>query len=175
MRSILTAFLFLLFSNCFAQESILVLTADMFDTDNTIPISNLKGWIFKPGNNASWADTNLNTADWKKLKPADFRAEMADKNGRLEGWFRVKIKLDSSLQDSLLGIGLRSGVWAASDVYIDGKLFHSFGNTGLNNQPFKEYTARNKLPILLPLNTNKDYIIAIHFADKINQFFFLKK
>jgi hypothetical protein len=66
-------------------------------------------------------------------------------------------------------------VWAASDVYIDGKLFHSFGNTGLNNQPFKEYTARNKLPILLPLNTNKDYIIAIHFADKINQFFFLKK
>jgi hypothetical protein len=147
----------------------------MFDKDNTIQLSNLNGWIFKTGNDAAWANTNLNTAGWKKLKPADFTAKIADKNGRLEGWFRIKIKLDSSLKDALPGIGLTSDVWAASDVYVNGKLFHSFGNTGLNNQPFKEYIATNKLPIPLPLNTNKDYIIAIHFSDKINQHDFDKK
>ena len=95
---------------------------------------------------------------------------MVDKNGKLEGWFRLNIKMDSSLLDSLPGIGLRSGVWAASDVYINRKLFHSFGNTGLHNTTFKEYNATNKLPILLPLTTNKDYVIAIHFSDKINQY-----
>ena len=170
MKSILTAILFLFFTNCYSQDSTRVLTAGMFDKDNSIQLSNLNGWIFKTGNDVAWADTNQNTTGWKNLKPADFTAKMADKNGRLEGWFRIKIKLDSSLKDVLPGIGLTSDVWAASDVYINGKLFHSFGNTGLNNNAFKEYNAKYKLPILLPLITNKEYQIAIHFSDKINQY-----
>jgi signal transduction histidine kinase len=175
MKLLSTTFLFLFFTYCFSQSSTQVLTADMFSKDSSIKLSNLDGWIFKPGNDAGWADTNLNTGDWKKLKPADFTEKMLDENGKIEGWFRLKIKLDSSLQDSLSGIGLKSSVWAASDVYIDGKLFHSFGNIGLNNKPFKENYATNKLPILFPVNTNKEYLIAIHFSDKINQFDFDKK
>ncbi len=175
MKSLLTAFLLFFFTNCFSQNSTQVLTASMFSKENTVKLSNLDGWIFKPGNDTTWADTNLNTGDWKKLKPADFTEKMRDEKGKLEGWFRLKIKLDSSLQDSLPGIGLTSAVWAASDVYINGKLFHSFGNTGLNKKPFKEYNATNKLPILFPVNTNKEYLIAIHFSDKINQYNFDKK
>ena len=175
MKSLLTAFLLFFFINCFSQNSTQVLTAGMFNKDNNIQLSNLNGWIFKPGNDVAWADTNLSTNDWKKLKPADFTEKMRDEKGKLEGWFRLKIKLDSSLQDSLPGIGLTSDAWAASDVYINGKLFHSFGNTGLNNKPFKEYNATNKLPILLPVNTNREYLIAIHFSDKINQYDFYKK
>ena len=175
MKSLLTAFLLFFFTNCFSQNSTQVLNAGMFSKDNSIQLSNLNGWIFKPGNDVAWADTNLNTNDWKKLKPADFTEKMRDEKGKLEGWFRLKIKLDSSLQDSLPGIGLTSDVWAASDVYINGKLFHSFGNTGLNNKAFKEYNATNKLPILFPINTNKEYLIAIHFSDKINQYDFYKK
>ena len=175
MKLLSTTFLFFFFTNCFSQNSTQVLKADMFGKDNSIKLSNLNGWVFKSGNDTTWANTDLNTGDWKKLKPADFTEKMRDEKGRLEGWFRLKIKLDSSLKDSLSGIGLISGVWAASDVYINGKLFHSFGNTGLNNTPFKEYNVRNKLPILFPVNTNKEYLIAIHFSDKINQYNFDKK
>ena len=175
MKSLLIAFLLFFFTNSFSQKSTQALTADMFSKDNSIQLSKLDGWIFKPGNDTAWADTNLKTGDWKKLKPADFTEKMRDEKGKLEGWFRLKIKLDNSLQDSLLGIGLTSDVWAASDVYINGKLFHSFGNTGLNSKPFKEYNAKNKLPILFPVNTNREYLIAIHFSDKINQYDFYKK
>jgi two-component system, NtrC family, sensor kinase len=175
MKLLSTIFLFFIFTNCFGQDSTQVLRASMFGKENTIKLSNLEGWIFKPGNDAAWADTSLNTSDWKKLKPADFTEKMEDEKGRLEGWFRMKIKFDSSLEDSLSGIGLKSGVWAASDVYINGKLFHSFGNTGLNNEPFQEYNASNKLPILFPVNTNKEYLIAIHFSDRVNQFDINKK
>ena len=175
MKLLSTTFLFFFFTNCFSQNSTQVLKADMFGKDNSIKLSNLNGWVFKSGNDTTWANTDLNTGDWKKLKPADFTEKMRDEKGRLEGWFRLKIKLDSSLKDSLSGIGLISGVWAASDVYINGKLFHSFGNTGLNNTPFKEYNVRNKLQILFPVNTNKEYLIAIHFSDKINQYNFDKK
>jgi len=175
MKNLITIVLVMISMAVNAQDSTVVLSSKTFGKDNTIALSKKEGWVFKSGNDSTWADTNLNTADWKKLKPADFTDKMVDKNGKLEGWFRLKIKLDSTLQDSISGIGLTSGVWAASDVYINGKLFYSFGNTGLNNTSFKEYNATNKLPILLPLNTNEEYIIAVHFSDKINQYDFNKR
>ena len=175
MKNLIITLLFLFSIVTNAQDSTVVLSAKSFDKDNTIPLSKKEGWVFKSGNDPSWAGKNLNTSDWKKLKPADFTEKMADKNGKLEGWFRIKIKLDRTLQDSIPGIGLRSGVWAASDVYINGKLFHSFGNTGRNNTVFKEYIPQNELPILLSLDTNEEYTVAIHFSDKINQYDFKKK
>ncbi len=170
MKNVIIIFLLLFSIAINAQDSTVVLSVNSFDKENTIELSKQEGWVFKSGNDPSWADKNLNTSDWKKLKPTDFTEKMAYENGKLEGWFRIKIKLDSTLQDSIPGIGLRSGVWAASDVYINGKLFHSFGNTGRNNTEFKEYNANNKLPILLSLDTNEEYTVAIHFSDKINQY-----
>jgi two-component system, NtrC family, sensor kinase len=170
MRTGITGILFLLATTCIGQDSAQVLDVNMFAKDNSVQLSRLNGWVFKMGDDAAGAHNSLNTSNWRKLKPADVTADMADKNGKLEGWFRFKIKLDSSLQDSLPGIGLVSNVWAASDVYINGKLFRSFGNTGLNSKTFKEYNARNKLPVLLPLTANTEYTIAIHFSDKVNQF-----
>jgi hypothetical protein len=39
----------------------------------------------------------LATSGWKKLKPTELSSAYADKNGRLEGWFRIKIKMSSDL------------------------------------------------------------------------------
>ena len=175
MKNLLIIFLVLFSIAINAQEATVVLSSKTFDKDNTIALSKKEGWVYKSGNDNSWADKNLNTTNWKKLKPADFTEKMVDKNGKMEGWFRIKIKMDNTLQDSILGIGLKSGVWAASDIYIDGKLFHSFGNIGLDHTGFKEYNPRNKLPILLPLKTNQEYLIAIHFSDKLNQYDYGKK
>ena len=174
MKSLTTILLLLFFVHSYGQDSTLVLSAKMFDKNNSLQLAEEGQWVFKKGNDLSWADPNLNTADWDTLRPVDLKADMADENGRLEAWFRLKIKLDSSLEDSLTGMGLISEVWAASDVYINGKLFHSFGNTGINNQPFKAYNSTDKLPIFLELLNDKEYLIAIHFVDKIDPYFYHK-
>ncbi len=174
MKSLTSILLLLFFANCFGQDSTLVLSAKMFDENNSFQLAEKGQWIFKKGNDVSWADPNLNTADWDTLRPVDLKADMADENGRLEAWFRLKIKLDSSLEDSLTGMGLISEVWAASDVYINGKLFHSFGNTGINNQPFKAYNSLDKHPIFLEFLSDKEYLIAIHFVDKTAPYYWHK-
>lgn len=61
-------------------------------------------WFFKQGNDTTWAKTDVDITFWQKLKPKDIKASFADKNGRIEGWFRTKIQFDSSLNDMPLYI-----------------------------------------------------------------------
>jgi len=126
-------------------------------------------WVFKKGNDLSWADPNLNTTDWDTLKPTGLKAKMADKNGRLEGWFRLKIIPDSSFVN--LDIGILQKVWAATDIYIDGDSLYSFGNTGINGKPYHEYKRELENGHKITLTTGKEHVVAIHFVDIISPFY----
>jgi two-component system NtrC family sensor kinase len=151
-----------------AQDSAITISPAMFNKplDNAY-LSPLNGWIFKQGNDTAWAEKDINTSGWKKLRPADLSAKYADKNGKLECWFRIKIKLDKALDKQQLG--LRWISWAAADIYINGARFSSFGNTGQNGKPYAEnqvyatYWPRN-----IDLKTGIEYTIAVHFVDYLD-------
>ena len=123
---------------CKAQDTTVQLSRSMLDKNlPKIFISNMDGWLFKAGNDTAWAKKTIETSSWKKLKPTELSVKMADKNGKVEGWFRIKIKLDSTFGEKPFGIKLAT--WAATDIYIDGKLLASYGSTGLNRMPYKDY------------------------------------
>ena len=83
----------------FAQDTTLVLSTGMYAQNHTINLGDKAGWIFKLGNNPSWAMPDLEVSDWQKLKPVDLTKKMADEEGRLEGWFRIKIKPDKPVRN----------------------------------------------------------------------------
>jgi hypothetical protein len=134
---------------CKAQDSTIVLNTSMFDVNSqTIRLTGLNDWIFKAGNDTSWAGKNIDTTGWIKLNPTQITVKNADKNGRLEGWLRMRFKLDSSFEN--MHIGIQTSQWAATDIYIDGNYFASYGNTGLNGKPYEE--NREVLPAIQPLH-----------------------
>ena len=100
----------------------------------------MDGWFFKTGNDTVWKENDINLEGWKKLRPDQLSSKYVDKDGRLEGWFRIKLRLDSSFNSHLVGFRIVS--WAASDVYINGNHIASFGNTGSNGEPFEEFRAQ---------------------------------
>ena len=162
-------FLFLIFCGinfCKAQDTTVVLSTSMFDkTTERILLATKDGWIFKQGNDTGWAKKELDVTGWKKLKPTEISAKLADKNGRAEGWFRIKIKPDSSFTN--MPVAFSSASWAALDLYVDGKLVSAYGNTGVNGKPFKEPRHTFDPPVTFNLTPGKDYIIAIHFVDYV--------
>ena len=84
---------------CEAQDSTVVLNTSMFDKYfQTIPLTGLNGWIFKQGNDTNWSKNEIDTTGWVKLNPSQLTLKNADKNGRLEGWLRMRFKLDSSFE-----------------------------------------------------------------------------
>ena len=166
MKVFLVIFLFFFCINSsYAQDTTLMLSPGMFNGSEEIFISTMDGWLFREGHEPGWANKEINLSGWRKLKPAELSAKLADKNGKLEGWLRLKVNMDTTFGN--MPLGLRFYCWAASELYIDGNLIQSFGNTGADGKLFKEFNPNNKLPVRVTLVPGKEHIIAIHFVDEV--------
>ncbi|WP_206081977.1 ATP-binding protein [Maribellus sediminis] len=146
---------------------LLTLSDSLINTEHTLYLSSINMWLYREGNDSTWAAKEVDTSGWKKLKPSDIRESFADENGRFEGWFRAKIRVDSSL--FYVPLNLYYHGWQAADIYFDGKLIRSYGNTGANGKSFsgnkRAHTKAHDL--LIPVNT--EHILAVHFVDELSK------
>ena len=157
--------LILMESVAFAQDTVMVISPALYEDVEEIYLAKLHGWYFKQGSDTAWAAKNLDMTGWKKMRPVDLSVDMADANGKVEGWFRGNIKIDSSFGDTALS--LYFGVWAAQDIYIDGKKIASVGNTGSNGKPYEEkkVSSDDLIFILSDLKAGTIHKIAWHITD----------
>jgi len=152
-----------------AQDTTIVLSPGMYDTNfEQIFISAMDGWIFKVGNDSSWTKKEIDLNGWEKLNPPELSAKYADKNGKVECWFRIKIKLDTAFGYD--NFGFRINTWAATELYLDGNLIVSYGNTGKSGVEFREYRPYGKFPVPVNLKPGNEYTIALHFTDYLSPF-----
>jgi signal transduction histidine kinase len=168
MRTKLFCLFFLVnsISFCKAQDSTAVLDTLMFDKYfQTIPLTGLNSWIFKQGNDTNWAKNEIDTSGWMKLNPVQLSSKNTDRTGRLEGWLRLRFRLDSSFEN--VHVGIAALRWAATDIYIDGNYIASYGSTGLDGRPYAENMAGIMIIQPLQLETRKEHILAVHIVDYV--------
>jgi signal transduction histidine kinase len=148
------------------QDTTFVLSTDMYDESGWLSLPTMNNWLYRNGNNPEWAKTEFNISNWQRLDSTQFEELKEDKNGIFEAWFRIKIKLDTTFFEQPIYIFQRNA--AASDIYVNGELVHSFGNTGSNGEAFKNNIAIDLLPGAIFLNENIELTVAIHIVDKLN-------
>ncbi|HEX6891371.1 MAG TPA: ATP-binding protein [Chryseolinea sp.] len=124
-----------------AQDHVVELNHNMFTGDQLILLGTYEGWWFKSGSDSSGISAHRGCT---KLKPSELSPEMADESGKIEGWFTIRLKLDSSLESIPLGLGF--GGWVAVDAYFDKEHVGSIGST---RPPFQEVNPyrRDFLPL----------------------------
>ena len=145
-----------------AQDTTITISPQTMKSNYT-SLGDIDGWLFRKGNDISWARKEIDDEGWQKMKPSQLSGKLAEKNGKLEGWLRIKIKLDPAFSDTTFDLYMNA--WAASDIYVDGSLHCTFGNTGANGKPFEEYNPNYKPPIPFNLEKGNEHILAIHFVD----------
>jgi signal transduction histidine kinase len=147
----------------FGQQEVVLITPEMYQLNRQeILITDLDGWMFRQGNDPSWAGKDIDLREWKKMKPTQLHAGLADDKKRVEGWFRLKLRLaDTFGKDQL---SFHASRWAAMDVYVDGVHIASYGNTG-DGDSFKEHRAISVNPVDAKLTTGTEHVIAIHLVD----------
>jgi signal transduction histidine kinase len=131
-----------------------------------IYLAKKQGWLFKQGSDSAWARRELDISTWRKLRPVDIKASMADSNGIFEGWFRAYIKIDSSFGD--IPFYFYFGTYAAQDIYIDGQLIESAGNTGTNGLSYSEHVRPNDFNESIRIHQLKSggiYLFVWHIKD----------
>jgi two-component system NtrC family sensor kinase len=144
------------------QDSVVNITPGKFTKDiNAFFIDAAEGWVFHNGNDTNWSKKNIDTKGWEKLKPTDLLAKYADKNGRVEGWFRIKVTFDSSLLNKVLYVDF--GQWAATAFYVDGELVAARGNTGEKGKGFREYLGGLD-PLSMHFNVSGPHILSLHYV-----------
>ena len=143
-----------------AQEKVVTITPSMFEkeTDQAY-ITTEDGWLFINGKDTA-------NAVWKKFKPVDLSIKNATENGKLEGWFKINIKLSDSLTTTSYDV--KVSTWSATDLYINGKYVLSTGNTGANGQPYQEYNPFNNPTFPANLQPGKEYVILLHMVDQVS-------
>jgi two-component system, NtrC family, sensor kinase len=145
--------------NCgMGQDSTVFISRSLLKDTADINIGRMNGWIFKSGHQPGW----------QKKKPIELSENDADINGRVEGWFRIKIKTEQSVNN--IAIGFKYNGWGAAEVYLDEKQLASYGSAGHDSQSFHEYNPMHRRAIPISLIPGRDHLIAIHFVDYVPNF-----
>ena len=152
----------------FAQDSTLTISANVVTTQNSVYISDTTGWVYQSGNNPAYALPGYNTTGWKSLRPSNITKSIADKDGNIEGWFRIRVKPDSSFVRNSLNLVLFY-ISGSEELYIDGKLIGSYGVINSQKKSFQKKT--NIIP-LVPgfMEIGKTHLIAVHYKNKLPSF-----
>ena len=126
-------------------------------------LAGAEGWLYHKGHDASWSDEEVDYSQWENKNPEDLSAQDADENGRIEGWFKIRIILDTNLTGVPIYIEKLS--FDASELYVNGQLFNSYGQIGdkkTNTEPFV-YNA--ELPTLISAEKGVEIELAYHMVD----------
>jgi two-component system NtrC family sensor kinase len=147
-----------------AQEHSVLITNDMVNNE-VIMLGALEGWKYNPRNVSNGADPDLDVSDWQNLRPTDIDKSLLNTNGAIDGWFRIRIRLDSTFADTPLF--WRIGTWGAIDLYVDGDIVKQYGVTSPEKQTFEGYNPLNKLAKYANLEVGRDYVISFYITDHL--------
>jgi two-component system, NtrC family, sensor kinase len=122
-----------------------------------------KGWKYEKGDNLIWAQPSYNDSHWKTAVTNgnlnySHGKQIAGENEIV--WFRRKIKVDSTFKETFIFNVAQTG---ASEIYLDGKLIHRFGEVSTNPKIFQQNSADDDI-FVLPLQPGKEEILAIRYA-----------
>ena len=154
---------------------LLICTADKSfsqknSTDTTIHLTKFppggilldKGWKFKAGDDPDWAKPGYDDSKWQPINPA---VDIYDLLPQLPQsgivWFRVHLLVDTAINNQLALNILQSG---ASEIYLNGKLIHSFGILSANMDEVKAYSPFFTKPLAFSVAETGVQILAIRYA-----------
>ncbi len=147
-------------------EKPVIINAERFAGENQVDLTNMTNWLFKSGNNPQWAEPELNTSDWEYRTPKQLSVRLRNKNDEVEGWFRIKVKCNESIRDSMLFVNV-GNFGQAIDMYIDGNLYYSYGSTGEFGKPYKRNSGANlRLYRAINLEPGAEHLLAFHYLHK---------
>ena len=128
--------LFVLTGNCFSQELVSgILHLDSIPAKTGILLN--KGWKFHAGDDPQFANVRDDDASWQPVDPTFGLHNLPIVKKAGIGWFRLKMKVDSSLMNETLAMELNTQ--GASEIYLNGELIYRFGTV---SSDYKEEQTR---------------------------------
>lgn len=134
-------------------------------TINDPGIQVLSNWKYNKGDDMRWADSAFNDRSWIFVNPEINFNKIPANTFEGIGWFRLHIKVDSNLINKTLALLITQS--GASEIYLDGKLIHSFGRIDQNNLENEERYDPQEVPFSIRFEKSNIHVIAIRYANAV--------
>ena len=104
-------------------------------SEPSLPV--LTNWKYQKGDDMRWADSAFDDSSWKFVPPELNFDSIPVNTFETIGWFRLHLIIDTTLLDKALALLFTQS--GASEIYLDGKLIHSFGKIDRKNLANEEH------------------------------------
>lgn len=119
-------------------------------------------WKYHPGDSAQWADSSFNEGKWNSRNTWLNTDSLTLREFPGIAWFRLRFDVDSLLKDKPLALVMDQE--GASEIYLDGKLIHSFGTP--STDPLKEIRKNpHEMPISFSLDPTRKHVLAVRYSN----------
>jgi sensor histidine kinase YesM len=146
-------------NECFSQE----VPSLIFHIDS-LPTKGIKldkGWKFHAGDNALWAKVGYDDKTWQPVNPTMLLHQLPIVKKAGIGWFRLTMKIDSSLLNERIAMVLASQ--GASEIYLNGELLYKFGIVSSEYEVEKTIVVWSR-PFSLKLGNQAIQELAIRYS-----------
>lgn len=167
MRKLLFLFILFFFQHVIAQtESVFrvdSLEVVSFGEQSAVHrLSIDKFWKYHKGDDSIWALPDYDDKNWQPLSSNLFIDSISEETFSGIGWFRVHLLVDSSLLDKTFGLLIHQV--GASEIFLDGKLIHTFGVINVSNPDKEARFNPQGVPVDIRFEKTAHHLIAVRYA-----------
>lgn len=120
-----------------------------------------EGWRWHAGDNPDWARPTFDDRQWSDIDPAADIMDLPQVRRAGIGWFRLHLTIGQEVRSESLAMLLEQT--GASEVYLNGRLLHRFGQIGTDGRAIQPYDPRGQ-PVSLAIGPDAAQTLAIRFA-----------
>jgi hypothetical protein len=122
---------------------------------------------YHAGDDPAWADPAFDDHVWE-IAYTGLRSDILPRQGWPGiGWFRVRLRVDASLQGHALGFVIRHA--GAVEAYLDGRLVYQSGTVGASRAEEDPYVDLD--PFVLPLDAGQEHMLALRYSSFVTEGF----
>ncbi|MCW3103016.1 MAG: hypothetical protein JWO09_1456 [Bacteroidetes bacterium] len=120
-------------------------------------------WKYHKGDDLHWADPAFNDMGWIYANPSLDLAVLPENTFEGIAWMRLHLAADSSLLDQTLALMMTHS--GASEIYLDGRLIHSFGKIDVQHPELEERSDPQEVPVGIRFEKTTRHVIAVRYAN----------
>lgn len=121
-----------------------------------IMLNGMDGWLFRSGDDPTWADPELDESDWQQI------GKLTDNTDSLItdiGWFRFTFTVDSTMVGRNYMLKLTAD--DTGELYLNGRLVHNVGRPSATAESRVKATILDEYPHAIQFELGKQYTIAV--------------
>ncbi|UOQ67047.1 sensor histidine kinase [Hymenobacter volaticus] len=120
-----------------------------------------QGWRLQAGDNPRWALPSANEQQWQPIDPTLSLHQLPQVQRAGTGWLRLRFRVSPELRQQALV--LRISQYAASEIYLNGRLLRQYGTLSADPTQVRPYWPDDE-PIELQLSDQAEQVLAVRFA-----------